>query len=142
LTNESGNIYPTAWQTQIPLFLIAGTKSSNSVAELRTAVLQKTNPSLWDTDETYQCAALHPTLATHLPELSTKEKVLQGGGNEVTEWLGWRVPQSPLSPSLLQWARCHPPAQAAQGPIPPDPEHLQVLSEAPTALWGACIQIK
>lgn len=64
--------------------------SSNSTAKLITTALQKTNPSLWDTDETYQCIGQHPTHATSQLKLSSEQQVLQGGSNEITEWLGWR----------------------------------------------------
>ena len=37
----------------------------------------------------------------------------------ITEWLGWKGPQSPPSPTPCRRQGCHPPAQAAQGPIQP-----------------------
>ena len=39
--------------------------------------------------------------------------------------LGWRGPQSPSSPNPCHGQDCHPPAQAAQGPIQPGLERLQ-----------------
>lgn len=46
---------------------------------------------------------------------------------------GWKGSQNPPIPSLLLWAGCPPPSQAAQNPIQPGPELLQG--------WGTTVSL-
>ena len=45
--------------------------------------------------------------------------------HRIIEWLGLEGTSKPTLPQPLLWTVLSPPAQAAQGPIQPCPEHLQ-----------------